>query len=167
MAVEYSGASREAAQEIADALTRLDDVLAAGTFDATAADDLAALRARVRRELVSVRTDLQALGQIDADDVFKTNPVFATQRYQIITSIEQTRIDFEFEVVPALQKFARQNVDRAKQHSSSERADGWTPRAVLESAERLVDDSTRAVSVVSKATALIRAFMLLAGLAPI
>ena len=177
MAVEYSSASREDAQQIADALTQLDALLARVGTDGPVAVDVAALRARVRQALVAIRTGIETLARIDADDVFKTNPVFATQRYQLITSIEQTKLDFEFEVVPQLQQLAHQRVAGARLHPpvtlSAEALPpattdgGWTPDRLLSSAEHCVDQSMRALDLVSKTAGLIRAFVLLAGLAPL
>jgi hypothetical protein len=177
MAVEYSAASREEAQQIADALTQLDATLASGADDRPAATEVATLRAGVRGALVTIRSSIEALARIDADDIFKTNPVFATQRYQLITSIEQTKIDFEFEVLPQLQQLAHRRVAEARLHPSvtlntealppAGLGGGWTPDRLLSSAEHCIDQSTRALDLVSKTAGLIRAFVLLAGLTPV
>jgi hypothetical protein len=167
MAVEHSGASGSTAQDLADALAQLDELLASQAYDDVQAADVAALRARVRRGLVSMRTDLEALSRLDADDVFRTNPVFATQRYQLITSLEQTKLDFEFDLAPALEKLASASIEQARRRPPVYTdGTGLNLEQILDSAERFVDASTRAVGVVSKAGALISALSLLAGLVP-
>jgi hypothetical protein len=174
--LERSGASDSTAKDLADALTQLDEILRSHAYDDLEVADVTALRARVRRSLVSIRTDLGALAQLDADDVFKTNPVFATQKYQLITNIEQTKIDFEFEIAPALHKLACASLERARMDptadldtevlSARSYGDGWTVDQVLDSAQKLVDTSTKAVGIISKAGALISALGLLAGVVP-
>jgi hypothetical protein len=174
--LERSGGSDSTAKDLADALSQVDEILRSHAYDDLEAADVTALRARVRRSLVSIRTDVEALSRLDADDVFRTNPVYATQRYQLITNIEQTKLDFEFDIAPALHKLACAGLERARLDpaadldsevlSARSSADGWTLDQVLDSAEKFVDSSTKAVGVISKASALISALGLLAAVLP-
>jgi hypothetical protein len=173
MAEEYTEVSRRNAEQIAATLKQLDMILASDKIATPPTGDITELRGRVRKLLVDINSDLEALANIDRQDVFKTNPVFATQRYQLIRNAETSKIAFEFEILPSLQTLTKRVVEEVKQ-KAPERADvaalpphppgeQWTVQRVVDTAQTFVTQATKAAEVAGKGYALVKALGLLSG----
>jgi len=81
MAEEYTEAMRREAKKIATTLKQLDALLASEKLGALLAEDVTELRRNVRKMLVGVNSDREAPANIESEDIFKTNPVFATHDF--------------------------------------------------------------------------------------
>ena len=172
MADGYIASSREEAEQIAETLKQLDAILAGEGAAALEAGDLSGLRRDVRKMLVGVRTDLEALAAIDREDVFKTNPVFATQRHQLIQKIESAKIDFEFDILPAITRLTEAAAAKVAGAPAGPidpkklpppEGGPWTVEKVLKTAERFTDQAAKAVGVAAKGVKLVKALGLLTG----
>jgi hypothetical protein len=137
------------------------------------ADDLNELRKNVRKLLIDFNTNIQQLKNIEQEDAFKTNPIYATQRFQIIRNIETAKVDLEFDLAPVVEKITKQLIQLAKQNPSNsldvnslpplETGDKWTVEKVINISEQFVDKATKAVGIVSKFYPLVKALGLIAG----
>lgn len=174
MAEDYTETSRNEAERIAATLKQLDVILASDKMSALNVGDVTELRRSVRKMLIGFNTDLEGLANIERDDIFKTNPVFATQRHQLIKNIETAKIDFEFDIVPTLEKLTKQVVQHFKRNPPATVDESalppappgtrWTVQKVLDAAEQFVDQAIKAVGVASKAYPLVKALGLLVGI---
>ena len=159
--MEYTAASREEADQLVRALAQIDELLdpAATSAAQTAPQALVDVRLKVRQALVRLRTDVAALEEVEKADVFGTNPVFATQRYQLIARIEETKVSFEFDLLAALRRATQNALAAAKEQKPESDALGI--------AERLLDQSSRAVTLVARFLPIANAIAaLVTGIAP-
>jgi hypothetical protein len=154
--VDYAAETRQEAQQMAQALAELDALLANPDHTGLAPEAIQDLRLRVRQALGRMRTDLAALDRVDQDDPFKTNPVFATQRYQLMERLEDTRITFEFDLLPGLRELTRQTIGQASAAQAGEPGPGF-----VQAADKLLEQSNRAVTLVSKVLPIVQALTLL------
>jgi hypothetical protein len=160
--MEYTAGSRQEADQLVVALAQIDELLdpAATRAAQSAPQALVDMRLKVRQALVKLRTDVAALEEVEKADVFGTNPVFATQRYQLMSRIEETKVSFEFELVPALRRATQDALAAAREQKPESDALGM--------AERLIDQSARAVTLVARLLPIAHAIAaLLTGAAPV
>ena len=173
MTETYMQASRSEAEEIAATLKQLDVLLASDKLGTIYAADATELRRSVRKMLATVNTDVEALANIERNDIFKHDPTLAQHRYQLIKDIETTKIDFEFDIVPALERLTKEVVEQAKQNPASvdestlpptPSGERWTVEKVLSKAEQFSDQATKAVRFVPKAYTFAKALGLVLGI---
>lgn len=174
MASDYLESSLSDAEEIAKTLQQVDALLGSDKLDQLYKGDAAELRKNVRKMLVNIKTDLEALGNLEKDDPFKTDPTLANQRYKLIKNIETAKIDFEFEIVPALEKLTRQVVETSKQNPPQQvneetlppppPGEKWTVQKVLDTASQFVEQAARAGAIFTKAYTLAKALGLVLGI---
>ncbi len=173
MASDYLESSQSDAEEIAKTLQQVDVLLGNEKLNQLY-EGAAELRKNVRKMLVNIKTNLEALGNLEKEDPFKTDPTLANQRYKLIKQIETTKIDFEFDIVPALEKLTRQVVEKSKQNPPEqvdEKAlpppppgERWTVQKVLDSASQFVEQAARAGAIFTKAYTLAKALGLVLGI---
>ncbi|MDR7484382.1 MAG: hypothetical protein QN187_03550 [Armatimonadota bacterium] len=171
---DYQEASRKEAEQIRRTLAQLDKLLESDTLHTVYATDASDLRTRVVDVLKRFQTNLTHLGEVDRADIFKTNPIHAETRYRLIENIVAAQIEFETEVVPALNRLTSQVVAHARAHPPASldvsrlppppSGEPWTVQRVVDAAERLVEQGTKAVQVATKAYALVKALGLLIGI---
>lgn len=174
MPTDYKEASRKEAEQIAKTLKQLDTLLETDRLDTVYATDASELRAKVSELLRSFNTSLQNLAEVDRADVFKTDPTLAGRRYVLIGDLEAAKIVFDSEVLPALARLTSRIVEQAKADPpatldvsalppapSGER---WTVQRVVDAAERLIEQGTKAVGAATKGYALVKALGLLVGI---
>ncbi|MDR7521521.1 MAG: hypothetical protein QN168_03555 [Armatimonadota bacterium] len=174
MPQDYQQASRKEADQILKTLVQLDTLLASDRLNRVYASDVSDLRARVADVLERFRTNLENLAEVDRADVFKTDPTLATRRYVLIGNIEASKVVFETEIVPALDRLTSQVVEQARTHPPATldtsalppppSGDRWTVQRVVETAEHLVEQGAKAVQVATRAYALVKALGLLIGI---
>lgn len=174
VASEYVESSQGDAEEIAKTLQQVDTLLASEKLHQLYQGDAAELRKNVRKMLVSIRTDLEALDNLEKEDPFKTDPTLANQRYKLIKNIESAKVDFEFEIVPALEKLTRQVVETSKQNPPAQvdeqalppppAGEKWTVQKVLDTASQFVEQAARAGAIFTKAYTLAKALGLVLGI---
>jgi hypothetical protein len=174
VASDYLESSLSDAEEIAKTLQQVDALLGSDKLDQLYKGDAAELRKNVRKMLVNIKTDLEALGNLEKDDPFKTDPTLANQRYKLIKNIETAKIDFEFEIVPALEKLTRQVVETSKQNPPQQvneetlppppPGEKWTVQKVLDTASQFVEQAARAGAIFTKAYTLAKALGLVLGI---
>jgi hypothetical protein len=168
----YGNKAQLEAEKIADSLKQLDNLLNSENLVKIYAGDLNELRRNIRRLLISLNADLESLKSIEKDDIFRTNPIYATQRYQLIRTIETTKVDFEFDIFPTLQKLTKEALEGAKQNPSSldirsldstASVERWTSQKVIETAQQFIDKAGKVVGIATRAYTLVRALGLLSG----
>lgn len=174
MPEDYKEASRKEAEQIAKTLTQLGKLLESDRLITVYASDASELRAKVSDLLARFRTNLEYLAEVDRADIFKTDPALAPRRYVLIGNIEAAKIAFESEVVPALDRLTSQVVEQARAHPPASldvsalppapSGERWTVQRVVEAAEHLVEQGTKAVQVATKAYVLVKALGLLVGI---
>ncbi|GAB4451401.1 MAG: hypothetical protein OHK0041_14180 [Anaerolineales bacterium] len=174
MASDYVESSLGDAEEIAKTLQQVDALLGSDKLNQLYQGDAAELRKNVRKMLVNIKTDLEALSNLEKDDPFKTDPTLANQRYKLIKNIETAKIDFEFEIVPALEKLTRQVVETSKQNPPEQvneetlppppPGEKWTVQKVLDTASQFVEQAARAGAIFTKAYTLAKALGLVLGI---
>jgi hypothetical protein len=174
VASDYLESSLSDAEEIAKTLQQVDALLGSDKLDQLYKGDAAELRKNVRKMLVNIKTDLEALGNLEKDDPFKTDPTLANQRYKLIKNIETAKIDFEFEIVPALEKLTRQVVETSKQNPPQQvneetlppppPGEKWTVQKVLDTASQFIEQAARAGAIFTKAYTLAKALGLVLGI---
>lgn len=174
MPTDYKEASRKEAEQIARTLEQLDNLLDSGRLDTVYATDVSGLRAKVSELLKSFNTNLQNLAEVDRADVFKTDPTLAGRRYFLIGEIEGAKIMFDSDVLPALTRLTRRIVEQAKAAPPTEldvsalpppsSGERWTVQRVVDAAERLMEQGTKAVEAATKGYALVKALGLLVGI---
>jgi hypothetical protein len=174
MSNNYLETSQRDAEEMSKTLQHVDNLLASDKLDQLYEGDAAELRRKVKTMLMSVNTRLHELSDLEEKDVFKTNPVFATQRHQLIEGIESAKIDFEFDIVPALEKLTKKVVQNSKENPPEqvdEKAlpppppgERWTVQKVLDTAAQFVEQAARAGTIVTKAYTLAKALGLVLGI---
>ena len=172
MVVELLDKGQQEAQQLSGTLKDLDRLLE--KVSASYPDDISNLRRTVKKMLVGVNTDVELLANLEKEDIFKTNPVFATQRYQVIKNMEEIQIDFEFEILPALEKITRRTVEQTKQNPPAAldestlpappKGETWTVKKVIETAEGFLDQANKSVGVLTKAYGLVKALGLVVGI---
>ncbi len=170
---ELEAAANETRQ-IAGTLQELDNILGTDKLRSLSTESVAELRRSVRNMLISIRTDLTALEAIKRDDIYGTNPVFAGQKHVLIQRIETTKVDFEFDVVPAVEKLTKQMIEQVKQTPAAlvdtstapslPQDENWTVEKVVDRAEEYVDQASRAMSAARKLYTLVKALGLLIGI---
>lgn len=174
VASDYLESSQRDAEEITKTLQQVDTLLASEKLHQLYQGDAAELRKNVRKMLVNVKTDLEALGNLEKDDPFKTDPTLANQRYKLIKNIETAKIDFEFEIIPALEKLTKQIVETSKQNPPAQvdekalppppAGEKWTVQKVLDTASQFVEQAARAGAIFTKAYTLAKALGLILGI---
>lgn len=174
MASDYLESSLHDAEEIAKTLQQVDALLGSDKLNQLYQGDAAELRKNARKMLVNIRTDLETLDNLEKADPFKTDPSLANQRYKLIEKIETTKIDFEFEIVPALEKLTRQVVENSKQNPPEQvneetlppppPGEKWTVQKVLDTASQFVEQAARAGAIFTKAYTLAKALGLVLGI---
>lgn len=183
MSVDYSEDSKLESAKIADTLKQLDNILANENLKQTYNVDITNLRGDVRKLLSSFNANIVSLDNIEREDVFKTNPMFATQRYQLIKFIEDAKIEFQFKIVPAVDALTRQILSQAKQNppnflgNSESSISGTTStnvplaepsketgkRNILDKVQEFLNQSGKLVEIASKGYLLVKGLGLLVG----
>ncbi len=167
MASDYLNSSQAEAKDIAKTLRQVDLLLASNKLRDVYQSDATELRRKVKTMLADINTSLNDLSDLEAKHIFKTNPVFATQRHQLIERIETAKIDFEFDIVPALESLTRQVVENSKQNPSmlvKNPNESWTAQKILDQAGQFVDQAARAGTILIKAYGLAQALGLVLGI---
>ncbi len=174
MASGYLEHSQQEAQEIAHALQQIDTLLGSEKLGQVYQGDILEIRRKVRTLLGNIRTDLAALAEVEASDLFKSDPTQANRRYLLIKNIESAKIEFEFDVLPALEKITRQAVENSKINPPQQidesalpplpTGEKWSVQKVLDVAEQLVEQAGRAGAIVAKAYPLVKALGLIVGI---
>jgi hypothetical protein len=174
MAEDFKATSRREAEQIATTLTQLDMLLASEKLTDLYASDAGELRTRVSDLLAKFRTNLENLAEVDRADVFQTDPTLANRRFVLIGNIEAAKISFETEAVPALDRLLSRAIEHAKASPpvtldvsalpQTQPEERWTVEKVVDAAERLVDQGTKAAGVATKGYALVKALGLLVGI---
>jgi hypothetical protein len=172
VASDYLESSQNDAEEIAKTLQQVDMLLGSEKLNQLY-EGAAELRKNVRKMLVNIRTALEALGNLEKEDPFKTDPSLANQRYKLIKNIETAKIDFDFEIVPTLEKLTRQVVENSKQNPPEQvdeqtlppppPGERWTVQKVLDTASQFVEQAARAGAIFTKAYTLAKALGLVLG----
>jgi len=116
VASDYLETSQSDAQEISKTLQLVDTLLASEKLSQLYEGDATELRKNVRKILVNIRTDIENLGELEKSDTFKTDPTLANRRYQLMKNVETAKIDFEFDIFPALEKLTKQVVEKSQQN---------------------------------------------------
>jgi len=166
--------SQDEAREIAKTLQQIDLLLASNKLGEVHPSDVSKLRGSVKKLYVSISTDLKTLSSLEEDVLFKTDPSFATQRHQLIKSIETAKIDFEFDIVPALEKLTKQVIEESKQNPPTQvdekelppspHGERWTVQKVLDTASQFVEQAARTGTIITKAYTLAKALGLVLGI---
>jgi hypothetical protein len=174
VASDYLETSQSDAEEMSKTLQQVDTLLASEKLEQFYKGDATELRKNVRKMLVNIRTDLEALGNLEKDDPFKTDPTLANQRYRLIKNIETAKIDFEFEIVPALEKLTKQIVEDSQQNPPEQvdeetlppppPGEKWTVQKVLDTASQFIDQAASAGAILTKAYTLAKALGLVLGI---
>jgi hypothetical protein len=169
--LDYAEASRVEAQQLFDAITQLDTILAR----ADASDWVAQLRRTATSTLLDLRTGIEAYLETDKTDVFGTDPSLALRKLQLMKIVEQSKLTFELDVLPNLRSQVRATIelkrltppdhvdDKALQRVERD-SQGWSVERVLDSAEQLVIQSDRVAGVVAKVASLAHALGMLVSL---
>lgn len=171
---DYLESTAQEAQEIADTLKQLDTLLASEKLAVLSADDVNNLRRDVRKMLISMSADVESLASLERETVIKTDPSFVSLRHQLIKSVETAKVDFEFNIVPVLQKLTSQAVQQVKENPPETVDEStlpppppdekWTVDKVIDTAEGFVDQASKATGVITKAYTLVKALGMIVGI---
>jgi hypothetical protein len=164
MGDSYIEEERTGSQKIAESLKQLHNLLESEKLARIYHGDIAELRRNVRRLLIGFNADLESLKRVESDDVFKTNPIFATQRHQLIRNIEIAKVDFEFDVLPKIETLTKDALQEAKRNPSSLDATSLGNISAIDRAERSVEMTAKIVVMATKASTLVKALELLSGI---
>jgi hypothetical protein len=170
----YQETSEHEAEEIAKTLRQVDTLLASEKLSDVYESDVQKLRGNVRKMLLNISTHIQTLSALEDDVIFKTDPSFANQRHRLINLIETAKIDFEFDIVPALEKLTKQVIANSKQEPPTQvdesklppppAGESWTVQKVLDTAGQFVDQAAHAGTILTKAYTLAKALGLVLGI---
>jgi len=117
MAEGYIESSKEKdATQLADTLKQIDSLLQSNNIPETYQKEVLDLRKDVRKLLVDINTSLEMLSNIEKEDILKTDPTFATQKFKIIRTIEDTKVNFEFDVLPKMKKITEELIVETKEN---------------------------------------------------
>jgi hypothetical protein len=169
--LDYADASRAEAQQLFDAITQLDTILAR----ADTSDELDQLRRVATSALLDLRTGIAAYGETRKANIFSTEPSLFLREWQLMRLVEQSKLSFELDVLPHLRSVVRSTIELKRQtpvdHVDDQElqrverdSQGWTVEHVLDSAEQLVNQSDRVAGVVAKVASLARALGMLVSL---
>jgi hypothetical protein len=173
--LDYAESSRAEAQQLAEAIAELDSVLARSPGAAAVH-----LRQRATAALVELRASLEDLNNVEKADIFGVDPSLATRRHVLLRLVEQSKVTFEQDILPALRELARSSLQQSRQNppggvNTSELPDsaseglpqeGWSVDSVLDSAEKFIGESDRVVGLVPKLVSIVHALGLLASFVP-
>jgi hypothetical protein len=160
--LDYAESSRAEAQQLAEAIAQLDNVLARSP-----GADAASLRQRAAATLVELRAGLEDLDNLEAADIFGVDPSLATRRHVLLRIVEKSKVTFELDILPVLREMARSDLEQSRQHPPALAPhEGWSVDGVLDSAERLIAESDRVTGLVTKVLSIVHALGLLATLVP-
>jgi hypothetical protein len=173
--LDYAESSRAEAQQLAEAIAELDGVLARSP-----GAEAEGMRKRATAALVELRASLEDLNNVEKADIFGVDPSLATRRHVLLRLVEQSKVTFEQDILPALRDLARSSLQQSRQNppdhvdtselpdSAGEEAppEGWSVDRVLDSAERFIGDGDRVVGLVPKVLSIVHALGMLASLVP-
>ena len=175
MSEGFTESSRKEAEQIMATLIQLDKLLASNRLSTVYASEATDLRATVSDLLVRFRTNLENLAEVDRADVFKTDPTLANRRFVLIGNIEAAKTVYETQVLPDLDRMTARVIEQAKAGAPASldvsglppapSGERWTVQKVVDTAERLLNQGTKAVQVAAKGYAMVKALGLLVGIA--
>lgn len=174
MSDDYLDNTQREAEEIAKTLRQVYELLGNDKLNAVYKGDATELRSKMRDLLGNINTNINELAKLDSADVFDDDPTLARRKHILIEGIETAKIDFEFEIVPALEKLTKQVIENSKQDPPAKVDDStlppspsgekWTIQKVLDTAGNFVDQAARAGSIITKAYTLAKALGLIMGI---
>jgi hypothetical protein len=139
----------------------------------TEAIDINNLRRSVKQMLTSVEVDTENFRQVSEADFFDVDPSLALRKRKLIESIKTAEIEFQFEILPKIQKLAHQTVENARQNPPAQidesklppppPGESWTADKVIGTAEKLIDTATKAGGLFTKAYVFAKAIGLAVG----
>ena len=173
MGEDYTIAAEKGAEKYREALNSLDLVLSSDLLPEAETVSVSELRLKVRNALVDLNTDVQSLRDIKKKNFYGTDPSFALQERQLIRSIEDAKVRFEFEILPAFRKLARETVEKAKENPPAlpdqsrlpapPQGEGWTAEKLVDASEKFINQAEKASGILAKAYAFAKAVSLLVG----
>lgn len=174
MAEDYAASTAKEAEKFREALNSLDLVLASDLLPESETVNVSDLRRKVKEALVNLRTDVESLRDVKSKNFYGTDPTLSLQERQLVRSIESQKVGFEFEIVPAFRKLARETVEKAKENPPPVPDKGslpapppgeeWTAERVVDTAEKFINQAEKAGGVIAKAYTFAKALGLLVGI---
>ena len=174
MPSNYLETSERDAKEMAKTLKQIRGLLESDKLRSVYEGDATELLDKVKKVLENFNSARESLASLEEDTIIKTDPSFNNQRNQFIRRIEKAKIDFEYDIVPALEKVTRQVVENSKQNPSAQvdtsklpppsPAENWTTQKVLDKASQLVDQAAKAGAILTKAYTLAKALGFVLGI---
>jgi hypothetical protein len=177
MASDYLEDYRRDAKEIVKTHGQVKEVIKLLESDKVSSsyeDKAEELLNKVEKALVKINSAIQSLVSLEEDSIIKTDATFVNLRTQLIGGVERAKGEFAREIVPELEKLTKQIIESSKQNLPEQvnesvlppppSGEHWTVQKVLDTASQLVDQATKAGTIIMKAYPLAKALGLLLGL---